>query len=144
MIINPFRAARNYAPQTIEEVEFNHVNYQLRPEVPAQHAELMNFVESAGASPVPVRVDAPDHVAIELCAANEQVVVHLVNYNNEQPLVDVEVTLQPALVTADAATCFVVDTDQRHDLGLEPVEDGTLRLRVPLLQTYTVVVVNRQ
>ena len=133
-----------FTPRTDERVPFNHLNYQVRPALPERADELTGYVtELCGpATPVTVEVDS-SHVAVEINAVKDAILVHLVNYANETSVPKLRVSLAEHLaetVTGRSATLLTPDGETSAE-GLELVCDryGKGVVNVPRLDTYCIL-----
>lgn len=130
-----------FVPETLEKVEFNKMNYETRAFLPPRHAELVDFVREVSPSSIPVEVQATPFVAVEICRLPAGIAVHLVNYDNRNPVKDVEVVVSDRFPGGSDAELLSVDGGgQSTVLPVATDEAGRRAVRVPDLETYSVVV----
>ncbi len=110
--------------------------------LPRNHAELIAAVRGAAPGPMPVRVDAPPSVAIELAgqSATGRRLLHLVNYDFRHPLANVPV----AIAGSGAVRITIESPDEPGKQTLAvTAHNNELSFRIPRLSTYALVTITR-
>lgn len=122
--VEPERAYRGprsiFLPAAPESAPFNHLNYQIRPELPAAHERLIGHVCELDENAVLFRIEGARFVGSDVQRVAEDALVHLVNYDNGAgPLSGVRITFGSLLRPPD------------HVVQLSPdVEPGSRSLDV--------------
>ena len=144
------KATRKYADQEQAPSPLSRVGHCYGPSTPMirsaprlalNHKELIQAVEYVLDGRRTIRIDAPPQVIPEVTRNDKAVLVHLVNWNEREPVKDVKVSLlapsdrkiqRARLISPDAETSPV-------DIPLEEKE-GRILFTVPSLVCYNVVV----
>ena len=135
-----------FLADTPERAGYNHLNYQMRVALPAAHGRLVRYVRDLCPSGPPVQIEARGPVAVEICGAPETVIVHLVNYDNGHSVQSIDVRLSATIGAGVGTTaqCFNVDSGgSARPLNVERDDSGGCSVRVPLVETYSVIVFQR-
>jgi len=133
-----------FTPRTDERVSFNHLNYQLRPELPKRADTLVGYVTELCEPGVPVTVEVDsESVAVEINSVEDAILVHLVNYANEDSAPNVRVSLAESLakeVNGSTATILSPDGETFElEFKITGEDDEPRRVDIPQLDTYCVV-----
>jgi hypothetical protein len=133
-----------FTPRTDERVSFNHLNYQLRPELPKRADTLVGYVTELcePGAPVTVEVDS-ESVAVEINSVEDAILIHLVNYANEDSAPNVRVSLAESLAeTIEGSTAILLSPDGEvfeKELEIAGKDGGMCAVDIPQLDTYCVV-----
>ena len=129
-----------FTPATPEKVDCNRLNYQTRAPLPARESDLVGYVRDVSPAEFPLEVTATPFVTTEICKAEGRVVVHLINHKNQESVRDVEVALSPAINVGSSAELLSADDGTRKSLDVQQDGNGRAVVRVPKLETYSLVV----
>jgi hypothetical protein len=136
-----YRASRTiFIPATPEAVEYNHLNYQIRPELPAAHAEVIDFIRQLDADAVMFSLEGANFVGTDVQQTPEGVLLHLLNYDNSSPLSRVRLTFAESMRLPAAVTHLSPDIEQEQD-SLEVIRssDGQQMIEIARLDTYSLL-----
>lgn len=111
--------------------------------LPQNHAQLLEAVNWAANGPLQITVRAPEAVTMNLYShPSGRRMLHLVNYDKKRPVQEIEVTLRlPSEKQVSSARLLSPDFDGKT-IATEQV-GATVRLSVPLLQTYALLVIEQ-
>jgi hypothetical protein len=110
--------------------------------LPDNRAELLEAVRLAAGSPFQVEIKAPETVTMCLYAQpNGNRILHLVNYDEANPVRDIEVTLQlPEAKSGATISLLSPDFEGARTLTAE-LTGRALRFTVPQLNVYSMLVI---
>ena len=129
-----------FTPGTPEKVDCNRGGYQTRAPLPEKASDLLAFVREVSPSELPLEVGASPFVTTEICQVGDRVVVHLINHDNSHEVRDIDVRLASRIKVGPTAQLLSVDLGTEERLDLHRDADGRTSVRVPVLETYSLVV----
>ena len=133
-----------FTPRTDERVSFNHLNYQLRPKLPDRADTLVGYVTELCEGALPITVDVEsEYIAVEMNRVEDAILVHLVNYANEDSALRARISLAEQLageVKGSVATVLSPDGGPfETNLDITGEDDKPHGVEIPQLDTYCVV-----
>ena len=133
-----------FTPGTPEKVSCNYLNYQTRVALPSKNLKLVEYIRQVCPGGFPVEVDSTPHVAVEICQTSRGVVVHMINYDNTKPVTGVKLTFSPEICNDNKVELISVDHGgEVQSLALESCQDSRHTVCIPLLETYSLVLLSR-
>jgi hypothetical protein len=136
-----YRTARTiFVPRTLEAAPYNHLNYQLRPELPAGHADLVGFVRELDADAAMFTLEGAEFVGTDIQHVPDGILLHLVNYDNTAPPARIRLTIADALRLPSTVVHLSPDIELgQESLAVTCASDGRRMIEIPKLDTYSLL-----
>jgi hypothetical protein len=123
-------------------VSFNHLNYQLRPELPESHESLIRWVKELDPLAAPVQVEGAAAVAVCLTQLDRTYMLHLVNYANSTPTGPIRLHLAADIAANRRLTLISPDTAHPQPVRASSDQASALAIELASLDTYSILLMS--